>query len=78
MLNLREDEKNPEDIETKQQEDHAYDEFRYMCMDRKVAPKVVTSIQTGTMEYERKKLRAKRKLARRLGISVAEAYRRKG
>ncbi len=77
MLNLREDENNPEDIETKKQEDHVYDEFRYECMSRPVAPKKVVRIQPGTMRYEIEKLKRARKRAKRLGISVAEAYRRK-
>ena len=76
MLNLVEDEKNPEDIDTKQ-EDHAYDEFRYMCMARPVAPKKVVRIQPGTIRYEIDKLKRAKKRARRLGISVAEAYRKR-
>ncbi len=74
MMNLREDEKKPEDIDTKQ-EDHAYDEFRYMCMARPVAPKKVVRVQPGTMRYEIDKLKRAKKRARRLGISVAEVYR---
>ena len=76
MLNLREDEKNPEDIDT-DQEDHAYDEFRYMCQERPVLPRKVVRIQPGTMRYEIEKLKRARKRAKRLGISVAEAYRRR-
>jgi len=75
MLNLREDEKNPEDIDTKQ-EDHAYDEFRYTCMARPVRPKKVVRIPPGSFQAERTKLIKARKYAARHGVSLAVAYQR--
>ena len=76
MWNRVEYEKKPEDIDT-EQEDHVYDEFRYQCMSRPVVPKKVVRIQPGTIRYEIDKLKRARKRARRLGISVAEAYRKR-
>lgn len=75
MPALVEDPKNPEDIDTKQ-EDHIYDELRYMCMARPIKPKKVVSIAPGSFQAERQRLIRAKKEARRRGISVTEAYMR--
>jgi hypothetical protein len=73
---LRFDPKNPEDIETDKQEDHIYDEVRYMSMLRPLKPRVQKQDDTGSFQNERSRyLRAKR-MANRRGISMSEAYRR--
>lgn len=72
---LREDERNPEDIDTKQ-EDHVYDEFRYMCMARPVAPKRVSKIPLNSFQAERARLIRAKQYARAHGTSVASAYSR--
>lgn len=74
MPALYADERNREDVDTNQ-EDHIYDEVRYMCMARPLKPKKVVRIQPGTMRYEREKLKRAKKRAKRLGVSVAEVYR---
>ena len=76
MPNLAEDPRNPEDVETKWQEDHIYDEFRYMCMARPVKPKQVTHIASGSFQAERNRLIKARKYAQRHGVSVDAAYSR--
>lgn len=75
MMNLVEDEKNTEDIDTRQ-EDHIYDEFRYMCMARPIVPKKVTQIPSGSFQAERARLIRARKHASIHGVSVAQAYSR--
>jgi hypothetical protein len=72
---LRAEERNPEEIDTKQ-EDHIYDEFRYMCMARPVAPKRVSQIPQGSFRAERDRLIRAKKWARSHGTSVAAAYSR--
>lgn len=72
---LREDAKNPEDVDT-DQEDHIYDEFRYMCMARPIAPRKVERIATGSFQAERNRLIRAKKYARSHGVSVAAAYQR--
>jgi hypothetical protein len=37
MLEMREDPKNPEDVDTNQ-EDHLYDVTRYLCLTRPITP----------------------------------------
>ncbi|KKL28885.1 hypothetical protein LCGC14_2370660, partial [marine sediment metagenome] len=76
MALLGEDPKNPDDVNTKQ-EDHVYDEVRYACMSYPLTPKKITLINPGSFQAERTRLIRAKKRARRLGISVAEAYRRK-
>lgn len=75
MTSLVEDEKNPEDVDTKQP-DHAYDEFRYMCMSRPVIPKKVVRMPEGSFRRERDRLIKAKKYASRHGVSVAQAYQR--
>jgi hypothetical protein len=70
------DPKNIEDIESDKQEDHIYDELRYMCMFRPMKPRVEKPDSRGSFKDERDRyLRAKRMSARR-GISMHDAYRR--
>ena len=74
MPEMREDPKNPEDVDSKQ-EDHVYDTFRYMCMSRPLRAKHVRpELQPGTMGFERRKLVRARKIAKAKGISVAQVY----
>jgi len=70
---LREDEKNPNDVDT-DQEDHIYDEVRYMCMARPVRPKKVEKLPVGSFMHERNKLIRAKEYARRHGVSVDVAY----
>ncbi len=72
---LYESMKNPEDIDT-DQEDHIYDDFRYMCMARPVKPKKVERIPTGSFQSERTRLIKAKKYAKRHGISLGMAYNR--
>ena len=72
---LYEDKKNPEDIDT-DQEDHIYDEYRYACMARPVQPKKVERIPQGSFHAERNRLLRARKYAKQRGVSLEEAYRR--
>ncbi len=72
---LYESAKNPEDIDT-DQEDHIYDDFRYMCMARPVTPKKVERIQTGNFQSERKRLIKAKSYAKRHGVSLGVAYTR--
>lgn len=73
MMNLRQDEKNPEDVDT-DQEDHIYDEFRYACMSRPITPKRKNKIPRGSFKAERDRyIRAKR-YAQRHGTSIEAAY----
>ena len=69
------DEKNNEDVDTKQ-EDHIYDELRYMCMARPITPKKVSKIPQGTFRAERAKLIRAKKYAKRHGVSLEAAYRK--
>lgn len=72
---LYSDPKNEEDIDTTQ-EDHPYDDLRYMCMARPVTPKKVERIPVGSFQYERNKLIKARKYAQRHGVSLEVAYAR--
>lgn len=75
MQALQEDENNPEDVNT-DQEDHIYDELRYMCMARPVAPKKVQRIPAGSFMAERNKYIRAKQYAQRHGVSMAVAYTR--
>lgn len=72
---LREDPKNPEDIDT-DLEDHIYDEVRYMCMARPVKPKRTETRNPSSFKSERSRLIRARQYAQRHGISVDVAYQR--
>ena len=76
MPELAEDPKNPDDVDTKDQEDHIYDELRYMCMARPVKPRKVAQIPQGSFRAERNKLLRAKKYAQRHGVSVEAAYRK--
>jgi hypothetical protein len=74
MLQLRENPKNPEDVDT-DQEDHIYDTLRYGFMSRPLVPKEKTKIPPGSFIAERNKLIRAKKYARRHGVSLEAAYR---
>lgn len=72
--NLREDEKNPEDVDTNQPDEN-YDCTRYMFMARPVRPKVIKpGPPPGSFKAERERLIKAKKMAKRRGISLADAY----
>jgi hypothetical protein len=75
MPQMREDPRNPEDVDT-DQEDHIYDELRYMCMARPIRPKVQSRLPPGSFAAERGRLIRARKYAKRHGVSVDVAYTR--
>ena len=76
MPKIHYDTKNVEDVETDRQEDHIYDEVRYMCMLRPVKPKVEWREPQNTFRSERNRYLKAKRLAERRGISMIEAYRR--
>lgn len=73
MLELREDPKNPEDVDT-DQPDEGYDCTRYGFMSRPIIPKRVHIEPQGTFAAERRKLISAKKYAIRHGVSMAAAY----
>lgn len=75
MMQIVEDTRNPEDVDT-DQEDHIYDEFRYACMARPIQPKKVERIPTGSFMAERNRLINAKKYAQRHGVSLQVAYTR--
>jgi terminase large subunit-like protein len=75
MTELIEDPKNPEDIDTNQ-EDHIYDDFRYACMARPIQPKRINEVPQGSFAAERNRLIKARKYARRHGVDLGTAYSR--
>ena len=75
MPNMVESKKNPDDVDT-DQEDHVYDDFRYMCMARPIRPKKVERLPEGTFRQERERLLRAKKYAKRHGTSVDVAYRK--
>ena len=74
---LHYDTKNTEDVETDHQEDHIYDELRYMCMLRPLKPRVSKSEPTNTFQTERTRYLKAKRMAERRGISLQDAYRRR-
>lgn len=70
---LAEDPRNPEDVDTSQ-EDHPYDCLRYMTMARPIRPKKVERIPTGSFQSERNRLIKARKYAQRHGVSLDVAF----
>jgi hypothetical protein len=72
---MYENSKNPDDVDT-DQEDHIYDEFRYMCMARPVRAKKVERLPEGSFRQEREKLIRAKRYATRHGTSVDIAYRK--
>lgn len=75
FMQLREDPKNPEDVDT-DQEDHHYDATRYAFMSRPVTPKRKFDIPPGTFAAERRRLIRAKEYARRHGVSLEAAYMR--
>jgi hypothetical protein len=70
------DPKNVEDIESDKQEDHIYDELRYMCMFRPMKPRVAKPDARGSFTDERSRYLRAKKMSQRRGISIHDAYRR--
>lgn len=75
MPEMREDPKNPDDVDS-DQEDHVYDEFRYSCMFKPVRPKKVSKIPYGSFAHERAKYIRAKKYAQTHGVSIETAYQR--
>ena len=75
VTELRTDPKNPEDVDT-DQEDHIYDECRYAMMARPFIPKMKTMIPPGSFLSERNKHIKAKRYAQRYGVSLEAAYRR--
>ena len=73
MTQIREDVKNPEDVDT-DQEDHLYDTTRYAFMSRPVTPQRKPDIPYGTFQAERRRLIRARKYSREHGVSLEVAY----
>jgi hypothetical protein len=75
MTQIREDPKNPEDVDT-DQEDHHYDTTRYAFMSRPVIPTRRVDVPQGTFQAERRRLIRAKDYARRHGVSLETAYSR--
>lgn len=75
MSELRENAKNPEDVDT-DQEDHLYDVTRYLCMSRPIMPRRKEDIPQGTFAAERRRMIRAKEYAKRHGVSMAAAYSR--
>ena len=73
MTQLHEHGKNPEEIDT-DQEDHHYDTTRYAFMSRPIVPKKRTQIPPGSFKAERDRYIRAKKYARAHGVSMAAAY----
>lgn len=75
ILNLHEDPKNVEDVDTNQP-DEGYDCTRYAFMSRPIAPKIIEKAPPGSFAAERNRLIRARKYARKHGVSLTVAYSR--
>jgi len=73
FLNLHEDPKKPEDVDT-DQPDEGYDCTRYMFMSRPIMPKRVVKVPPGSFAAERNKYIKAKQYAKRHGVSLAAAY----
>ena len=71
---LREHEKNPEEIISKNVEDHIYDETRYFFMFKPLRPKLQLQPDIGSFQHTRRKLIKAKKLAARTGMGLEKAY----
>lgn len=71
---MKESETNPEDLATKNVEDHIADMIRYAVMTRPMRPRVAVRSDIGSFQYERRKLIRAKAFAKRHGISVVNAY----
>jgi len=67
--------KNTDDVDT-DQEEHIYDEVRYMCMSRPLRPKTIERIPSGSFQAERSRLIRAKQYATRHGTSISAAYTR--
>ncbi len=70
---LQESKKNPDDVDT-DQEDHIYDEVRYACMSRPMTAKHVVHTNPHSFQAERARYIKARKFAQRHGVSMSQAY----
>jgi len=70
---LREDQKNPEDVDT-DQPDEGYDCTRYMFLSRPITPNIRYKEPQGTFRQERRKYIKAQEYSRRHGVSLAVAY----
>ena len=75
MLDLREDPKNPEDVDSSQP-DEGYDCTRYAFMSRPIIPKKIVTIPPGSFQAERKRYIRAKEHAKRHGVSLSAAYAR--
>jgi hypothetical protein len=75
MQALREDPKNPEDVDTDQPDD-GYDCTRYAVLSRPIIPKVVSQAPPGSFASTRSRLIRAKEYSKRHGISLAAAYAR--
>jgi hypothetical protein len=71
---LREDERNPEEIVSKNVEDHIYSVVRYFCMFRPSRPTTKPKPDTGSFQAERRKFIQAKRMATLRGIGLTEAY----
>lgn len=74
MLNLQEDPNNPEDIPTKDIEDHLPEATRYAVMQRPIRTKYKPESDVGSFQYERRKYMKAIKYASRYGVGLSAAY----
>lgn len=75
MPRLLQDQRNPDDVDT-EQEDHIADEVRYACMHRPIAPRKVEVIPVNSLGAERRRMKRARELSRIKGLSLHDAYNR--
>jgi phage terminase large subunit len=73
---MKESQTNPEDLETKNIEDHIADVLRYAVMTRPIRPKHTAAPDIGSFQYERRKMIRARQMATRYGIGLNTAYSR--
>jgi len=75
MPALYADQKDMDAVDTNQ-EDHVYDELRYMCMARPLIPKKVNKMPPNCFQAERARYIRAKKYAGRHNISMSQAYTR--
>jgi len=73
MLSLREDPKNPEEVDT-DQPDEGYDCTRYAFMARPIKPKKIHKVPPGSFQAERDRYIRAKKYAHRHKVSIGDAY----
>jgi len=76
MSELKQDSRNPDDVETDNQPDHIADEVRYACMCKPVRPKKVQRLAQGSFQHERQRMIRAQKYAQKHGCSIDQAYQR--